>query len=333
MKTEVTLGLKFAGIAITGSLVAARIFIAALYGYRTRSHRLEILGVACYTFSCFIAIYAYGTWCYQGILSARWEAQGVSEEIIKRRLTEPLLLKLEFSQSFAKIAAVTLAKAAFLIAYAPVYSKSCWRLQVVFMASVILTVLSFLASIAVYFFWCIPVYQNWQPISSAKTCHATLDFTALMIANIIHILSSLPLVALPIFALLSLRIKDRRDHCGVAVIVLFALASFAAALWQFLDAKLSGYTADHAAALPLGRRNAYVVADVMVVLAIQLAYSLPCMRLLVRSTFSGIEGTEQRGAAKAVAPMARDSWVHSRGGWGEEDSASKPRGVIPGGRG
>jgi hypothetical protein len=31
-----------------------------------------------------------------------------------------------------------------------------------FMASIILSVLSFLGSVAVYFFWCTPAFENWS---------------------------------------------------------------------------------------------------------------------------------------------------------------------------
>jgi hypothetical protein len=67
-----------------------------------------------------------------------------------------------FGQLFAMIAAVFLAKVAFLIAYAPVYPRFGWKLQVLFMASIIVSVVSFLAAVTVYFFWCTPVFQNWS---------------------------------------------------------------------------------------------------------------------------------------------------------------------------
>jgi hypothetical protein len=93
MKTGVMLGLEFTGIAITGIMAVVRILVAIKTGYRTRSPRLERLGIFFYTFSCLLAIYSYATWCYYGILSSRWELQGASEETIKARLAEPTLLK------------------------------------------------------------------------------------------------------------------------------------------------------------------------------------------------------------------------------------------------
>jgi hypothetical protein len=82
------LGLEFTGIAITASMAAARFIIAVRHGYRTRSPRLERLGVICYISSCILALFPYATFCYQGILSLR-----VSDA--REHSVDPTLLKVK----------------------------------------------------------------------------------------------------------------------------------------------------------------------------------------------------------------------------------------------
>jgi hypothetical protein len=163
--------------------------------------------------------------------------------------------------------------------------------------------------------------------SDEMACRVALEFTPRMIANIIHMVSNLPLLAIPVLAILSLGIKDHRDRYGVATIVFLGAVSITAALWRILDAKLSGYTSGHS--IPLAKRNGYIIGTMLMVLSIQLAYSLPQLRLLLRSTFAGTDGPGgTRGSGKGSVPTVRDSWVIFREPWVEDDSTSKTSDTI-----
>jgi hypothetical protein len=137
-----------------------------------------------------------------------------------------------------------------------------------------------------------------------------MEYIPLVIANSIHIASNIPLLSISVFALFSLGIKDRRDHCGVAIIMFLGIASIAAALWRILEGEMTD-----------AKRNGVVVGAMVMVLPIQLAYSLPAMRLLARSTFKGTEKREEKGSGKGSVPSVGDSWVRFRGDWDEEDTA------------
>jgi hypothetical protein len=52
-----------------------------------------------------------------------------------------------------------------------------------------------------------------------------MEYKPVVTSNTIHIASNIPLVSISVFALFSIGIKDRRDHCGVATIMIFGIAS------------------------------------------------------------------------------------------------------------
>jgi xanthine/uracil permease len=79
-----------------------------------------------------------------------------------------------------------------------------------------------------------------------------MEYKPVVTTNTIHIASNIPLVSISVFALFSIGIKDRRDHCGVARIMIFGIASIVAPLRRILEREMTE-----------ANRNGFVVGALM----------------------------------------------------------------------
>jgi hypothetical protein len=81
---------------------------------------------------------------------------------------------------------------------------------------------------------------------------AVMEYKPVVTTNTIHIASNIPLVSISVFAFFSIGIKDRRDHCSVATIMIFGIASIVAPLRRILEREMTE-----------ANRNGFVVGVLM----------------------------------------------------------------------
>jgi hypothetical protein len=80
------------------------------------------------------------------------------------------------------------------------------------------------------------VVRNKRQYSNGS---AVMEYKPVVTTNTIHIASNIPLVPISVFALFSIGIKDRRDHCGVATIMIFGIAWIVAPLRRILEREMA----------------------------------------------------------------------------------------------
>jgi uncharacterized lipoprotein YajG len=76
-----------------------------------------------------------------------------------------------------------------------------------------------------------------------------MEYKRVVTTNTIHIASNIPLVSISLF---SIGVKDRRDHCGVAKIMSFGIASIVAPLRRIIERDMTE-----------ANRNGFVVGALM----------------------------------------------------------------------
>jgi hypothetical protein len=160
METKTMLGLESMGIGLCSILIILRIIILLRHRHQYITH-LELFSAGTMILACCSCIFLLAAWCHQGIQIIRWFSDGLTETQVRVMLSQPKVLKMVFAIDIATIWALWLPKASFLASYAPAYRGFQPRLRMLFGLTIAVTVITFLASLAMFIFYCFPIERNW----------------------------------------------------------------------------------------------------------------------------------------------------------------------------
>jgi hypothetical protein len=148
-----------------------------------------------------------------------------------------------------------------------------------------------------------------RDIRGPDFCATVLEAAPLHTGLALNITSDMLLLSIPLLILLGMRTRRRSEINGVILLLSLGTVSIAMNVLRAADSEIAGFT--RGAPLPLPKRNSHIVEEMFMITSMLVAFLLPSLRVLFRSSKTGrnAEPLYSRRGSGSGAEGSRDPKV------------------------
>ncbi|RPA82739.1 hypothetical protein BJ508DRAFT_325205 [Ascobolus immersus RN42] len=278
-------------LGVSTAFVFFRLWIRLRKLWRLGASDFFILASWCFV----LAVCCFNTVLY--IFQAKYARPGLPRTTALLLMpTERIMIsaKIVFAMNVSYAFLLWTVKASFLALLAPPYRCLPRKYRMIFFGSVGFSVATFIVVLCLNLFWCFPVKRNWTLDPITDYCTPALNETVFVTTFIIHMLTDLNILVLPLFVIQSLGMQSRREYAGIFFVFLIGCLSIAASCARFAVVFESG-TFNASSSMSTAQLEIWTPVEQN---AAVIAACLPSMRVLIRGAAKSVRATSAKRSDK-----------------------------------